>query len=131
MTERTDGAIDLANSTVGILASGDTLEIQNKPGPPVRIDGWTVGAPLLVREPPHDGEMHPDGDEVLLLVSGRVTVELEDREPPRRVELVPGQAVIVPRGVWHRVHLAEPSQIVHITPGPGGEHREPKTQSAD
>lgn len=58
-------------------------------------------------------------------MSGRVTVVLEDREPPRHIELEPGRACIVPKGVWHRVLLREPSQILHITPGPGGEHRPP------
>jgi hypothetical protein len=36
---------------------------------------------------------------------------------------------VVPRGVWHRVLLVEPSQLLHITPGPGGEHR-PLTERA-
>ena len=57
------------------------------------------------------------------LVSGKLTVILEDREPPREIVLTPGRAIIVPRGVWHRVVLAEPSQLVYITPGPGGELR--------
>ncbi len=39
------------------------------------------------------------------------------------LEVGPGQAVIVPKGVWHRVLIHEPSQLVHLTPGPGGEHR--------
>ena len=77
----------------------------------------------MTREPPHGGEMHPDGDELLFLVSGKLTVVLEDQDPPRHVELTPGQAVVVPRGIWHRVLIVEPSQLVHVTPGPGGEHR--------
>lgn len=125
MTEAPRGAIDLAHSIVGIDRNGDARQIEHREGPPPRIDGFTIGAPAMDREPPHGGEMHPDGDEVLFLVSGRVTVVLEDEEPPRRVELAPGEAVVVPRGVWHRVLLAEPSRIVHVTPGPGGEHRPP------
>ncbi len=77
----------------------------------------------MTRNAPHAGELHPDGDELLFLVSGKVTVVLEDADPPRELELGPGQAVVVPRGVWHRVVLKEPSQILHITPGPGGDHR--------
>ena len=34
-----------------------------------------------------------------------------------------GEGLAVPRGVWHLVHVEEPGQLVHITPGPGGEHR--------
>jgi len=123
MSEQPSGPIDLGNSIVGFDRGGDAREIESVPGPPPRIDGFTVGAPTLTREPPHAGEMHPDGDELLYLISGRLTVVLEDQEPPRQVEMTPGQALIVPRGVWHRVLLGEPSQLVHVTPGPGGEHR--------
>ena len=123
MSERPRGAIDLANTIVGLHRNGEAREIARGFGPPPRIDGLTIGAPLMTREPPHAGEMHPDGDELLFLLSGNVTVVLEDQEPPRRIALAPGQALVVPRGVWHRVLLAEPSQILHVTPGPGGEHR--------
>jgi quercetin dioxygenase-like cupin family protein len=37
--------------------------------------------------------------------------------------LNPGDAFIVPKGVWHRVDVREPSHFVHITPGPGSAHR--------
>ncbi len=77
----------------------------------------------MSRNPPPAGEMHPDGDELLILVSGHVVVVLEEDEGERRVDLRPGQALVVPRGVWHRVELQEKSQLVHVTPGPGGEHR--------
>lgn len=120
-----DGVIDLTRSVVGLYRSGEAREIERQPGPPPRIDGYTVGAPRMTREPPHEGERHPDGDELLILISGRITVLLEDRDPPRRVELTPGRALVVPKGVWHRVLLSEPSQLVNITPGPSAEWRLP------
>jgi quercetin dioxygenase-like cupin family protein len=67
--------------------------------------------------------MHPDGDELLYLISGAVSVVLELPDATQTLKLVPGQAVIVPKGVWHRVLINEPSRLVHLTPGPGGEHR--------
>jgi len=97
----------------------------------VRVDGFTVGAPLLTSDPPHRGEMHPDGDELLYLASGSIDVILEDGGDEQtvgseRVEtLHPGEAILVPKGVWHRVHVREPSRLVHITPGPGDGHRPP------
>jgi mannose-6-phosphate isomerase-like protein (cupin superfamily) len=123
MSGERDGVVDLMNAVIGLNRDGDARVAESRPGPPVRIDGYSIGAPLMTREPPHEGEMHPDGDELLFLVSGKVKVVLEDRDPPREVELTPGQAVVVPRGVWHRVRLLEPSQVLHVTPGPGGEHR--------
>ena len=123
MSYETSGAIDLTQSNIGLDRAGKAREMENPPGPPLRVDGYVIGAPTLIREPPHAGEMHPDGDEILFLISGSLTVILEDQEPARRVDLTPGKALIVPRGVWHRVLLNEPSQLVHMTPGPGGDHR--------
>lgn len=70
--------------------------------------------------------MHPDGDELLFVVSGRMEVVLEENGDQhtvgteRTVELSAGDAIVVPKGVWHRVVIREPGQLVHITPGPGG-----------
>jgi mannose-6-phosphate isomerase-like protein (cupin superfamily) len=75
------------------------------------------------RNPPHAGEVHPDGDEILYLISGGVDVILEEADSDRTVSVKPGQAVVVPQGVWHRVELREPSHLLFITPGPGGAHR--------
>jgi mannose-6-phosphate isomerase-like protein (cupin superfamily) len=60
---------------------------------------------------------HPDTDELFLVLSGSLTIELGDAE----VELGPGQLYVVPRGVPHRprsnsgadVLLVEPSETVN------------------
>ena len=70
----------------------------------------------------HDVEMHPDGDEVLYLIDGKVRVTLET-DPVQVLEMMPGDGAIVPQGVWHKVDILEPSRIVYLTPGPGGEYR--------
>jgi mannose-6-phosphate isomerase-like protein (cupin superfamily) len=116
--------IDLTAEVVGLDRSTGRacLMVRDGHGPP-RIDGYTVGAPTIIEEPPHAGEMHPDADELLYLISGRVRVHLEFSDGDRDVELGPAQALVVPRGVWHRIFIVEPGQLVHITPGPGGEHR--------
>lgn len=123
MSESTGVVFDLAGVTVGLDRDGGSQLFQDRPGPPPRIDGFAVGAPLLSGNAPHGGEMHPDGDELLILLSGRVDVVLESEGGERKVAVSPGQGVIVPRGVWHRVLIREPSRIVFVTPGPGGEHR--------
>jgi len=43
-----------------------------KPGPPERIDGMTVGVVTLTSDalPPHKGEVHPEGDEILYFIAG-------------------------------------------------------------
>jgi len=116
---------DPAEQVVGLSRStGEARFVARNPaGPPHRIDGYSVGAPVVTQDPPHAGEMHPDGDELLFVVSGRFDVTLELDAEPRVVELRPGDALVVPRGVWHLVTMREPGQLVHITPGPGGSHR--------
>ena len=80
--------IDLTAEVVGLDRSDRLARIvEQQPGrPPRRIDGLTIGAPQITGDAPHDGEMHPDGDELLYLISGAVTVTLElpDGAPPGR-----------------------------------------------
>jgi mannose-6-phosphate isomerase-like protein (cupin superfamily) len=116
---------DPAEQVVGLSRStGEARFVARNPaGPPHRIDGYSVGAPIITQDPPHAGEMHPDGDELLFVVSGRFDVTLELDAGLPFVELRPGDGLVVPRGVWHLVTMREPGQLVHITPGPGGSHR--------
>ena len=68
-------------------------------------------------------------NELLYVVTGRAEVVLDDGDQDTvgietRVEVGPGEAFVVPRGVWHRVVPLEPTHLVHITPGPGDGHRQ-------
>jgi mannose-6-phosphate isomerase-like protein (cupin superfamily) len=114
---------DLSRSVIALDNSGTASILDVPDGPPQRVDGYTISAPTLTRNAPHRGEMHPDGDEVLYVISGRVQVKLEESGGDRTVSVESGQSLIVPRGVWHLVVLEEPTHLLHITPGPGGEHR--------
>jgi mannose-6-phosphate isomerase-like protein (cupin superfamily) len=99
------------------------------PGPPRRIDGYTIGAiPNLDGPGPHGGEVHPDGDEFLYIVSGTMELILDDGDEQAagvetNILLRSGDAYVVPRGVWHRLEPVEPSYLIHVTPGPNGGHR--------
>jgi mannose-6-phosphate isomerase-like protein (cupin superfamily) len=119
-------AVDLSENTVGLYRNGTSDMAAAGGGKPRRLDGFIVGAPLLTRNPPHGGEMHPDGDELLYLVSGHVKVVMEVEGGDETVDVHGGEAIVVPKGVWHRVLIQEPSRLVHITPGPGDFHRPPK-----
>lgn len=68
-------------------------------------------------------EMHPAGDEVLYLLTGALDVVLEEPAGERTVRLRGGQGCLVPRGVWHRLVLAQPSDLLFITPARGTRHR--------
>ena len=92
---------------------------EQKPGPPERMDGMSMGIVTMDHNPPHGGEVHPDGDEILYVISGKVRV-IGDSAPDEPIELGPGSACIVKKGEWHRLEVLEKTQLVHITPGPGG-----------
>jgi mannose-6-phosphate isomerase-like protein (cupin superfamily) len=117
--------VDLTREVVGLdRADRRARVVEQQPRrPPNRIDGLTIGAPELTSDAPHGGEMHPDGDEVLYLVSGAVTVSLELPDGEQTVDLGAGDALVIPQGTWHNIHLREPGQLIHITPGPNGEYR--------
>src|SRR5262245_34380719 len=68
---------------------------------------------------PDEQEMHPHGDELLLLLSGALDVILDLSEGQRTIPLAAGGACLVPRGVWHRLAMRQPSDLVFITPPEG------------
>lgn len=110
------------NQTVAISRDFSAKTMPEQPDPAIPVDGYTFGVATRTENSPHDGEMHPDGDEVLYLVDGKVRVTIET-DPVQELHMLPGSGLIVPKGIWHRVDILEPSQIVYLTPGPGGEYR--------
>ncbi|MGE0800428.1 MAG: cupin domain-containing protein [Lautropia sp.] len=65
-------------------------------------------------------EIHPDGDEVLCVLAGRLLATVEQPNlPEREVELGEGQALIIPRATWHRLQVLAPGRLLFLTP-PGG-----------
>ncbi len=95
---------------------------ERKPGPPERIDGFTAGIVTMESDAPHGGEVHPDGDEILYVISGALRIT-SDSNPGEALRLGAGDACVVEKGEWHRVQVLEKVQLLHITPGPGGDHR--------
>jgi mannose-6-phosphate isomerase-like protein (cupin superfamily) len=60
-------------------------------------------------------ERHPNGDELLCVVSGQIDVVLEEPSGERIVPLEPLTGFIVPQGVWHRLLVKEPAVLVGVT----------------
>ena len=84
--------------------------------------GTLVSAFVSTEDWPH-WEMHPAGEEVLVLIEGRMTLILDEPGGERRMEMAPGSTSIVPTGIWHRALVPERSRLVAITYGAGTEHR--------
>lgn len=77
-----------------------------------------------------DWEMHPDGDETLTLLSGRIDVVLDHGSHHETIELKPGVSAVVPAKIWHRqvVHIA--SELLFMTPGDTTQHRRRESTKA-
>ena len=114
---------DSAAFTVAMRPDGQSDIMKTVWGPEPRVEGYLVMAPRLTRNPPHNGEMHPDGDELIFLISGRLDVIAEEDGAETVTQMVGGQTVIIPKGTWHRLDIKEPCQLVVMTPGPESRHR--------
>lgn len=68
-------------------------------------------------------EMHPAGDEVLVMLQGSVTFRFEEAEGIREIDLSAGRVLIVPKGVWHTARVRTPAKLLAITAGQGTKHR--------
>jgi mannose-6-phosphate isomerase-like protein (cupin superfamily) len=64
-----------------------------------------------------DWEMHPDTDELLMVLQGSVTVEILTDTDSVDHDLVAGQFVVVPRGRWHRHRKLVDLVEMYFTPG--------------
>ncbi|MCL7427057.1 cupin domain-containing protein [Streptomyces sp. YS415] len=73
-------------------------------------------------------ESHPAGDELVVCLSGSVTVTRDVDGVPDRVQLGPGEATINPAGVWHVVDTEGPTSLLSITATLGTDHR-PRTDT--
>lgn len=100
------------------LAPGGTSDVVQATGPPPNVPGYLVGAGVMTQPPPHNGECHQDGDELLVVITGTVTVTIEEPDGEHTAEVGAGEAFVVPQGRWHRVRPQMPSQLLFVTPGP-------------
>jgi mannose-6-phosphate isomerase-like protein (cupin superfamily) len=85
-------------------------------------DGRMVSAYRMEADWPN-WEMHPAGDEVLILLKGKMTLVLEEGSAEKLIKLTKGKAAIVPKGIWHTAKMSAPITLLAITAGAGTQHR--------
>jgi len=70
-------------------------------------------------------EIHPNGDEIVVLLSGKVTFvfDLESQNEPVALTKQ-GDYAVVPRNVWHTAKVDEPCKVLFITPGENTQHKQ-------
>ncbi|WP_044989003.1 cupin domain-containing protein [Sorangium cellulosum] len=138
MANPTQPGFDLRSTYLHLADGGDALPIEVRPtfwqelmsGDSEAADirritdegGWLVIRYPLTEDTPQ-WEMHPAGDEILVLLSGASDVVLEEQGGERVVALLAGAACKVPQGAWHRILVREPGDLLSITYGKGTQHR--------
>ena len=87
-------------------------------------DGYLAMASDMNSDTGH-WEMHPRGEEALLRLSGAFTLVMEREDGTQDMLRLDGDApaAVVPRGVWHRIEVAEPGRLIFVTWGAGTRHR--------
>jgi mannose-6-phosphate isomerase-like protein (cupin superfamily) len=68
-------------------------------------------------------EMHPAGDELLFMLEGSATFQLDLPDGVRKVELNAGRLLVIPRAVWHTAKIDGSARLLAITSGHGTQHR--------
>jgi mannose-6-phosphate isomerase-like protein (cupin superfamily) len=69
-------------------------------------------------------EMHPAGDEVVVCLSGQMTLHQEMADgSTATVTIGPGDYVINPPGTWHTADIDGEASALFITAGMGTQHR--------
>lgn len=69
-------------------------------------------------------EMHPAGDELVVCLTGRITLIQERPDGSFHSEtLRPHEYAVNSAGTWHTADVAEASTVLFITPGVGTQHR--------
>jgi mannose-6-phosphate isomerase-like protein (cupin superfamily) len=97
------------------IAGGQLGDFQNE----YLVSCCTFDAPWPV------WEVHPNGDEIVYLLSGSATFLFETESGARAIELKePGTCVVIPKGTWHTANAKSPCRMLFITPGEGTTHRQ-------
>jgi len=121
-------AFDLEKTYLGLDGAGRVTPL------PVGPDFWATiasnpgAAGTLVTVGTGEGdwphwEMHPRGDEVLVLLEGRVRMVFERPGGEETIDMAPGSTLIVPQGTWHRALDQRGLRMLFLTYGAGTQHK--------
>jgi hypothetical protein len=143
MTQARQSAFDPFAAHLHLDARGDALLIDDVPGfwaalmkgdfsradvaRVATVPGYLMGAFRTTTDSDH-WEVHPNGDEIIQLLSGAVDFILREETGERRIALRGQATCIIPRGVWHRSVARAPSEIAFTTFGIGSQHEPIKPQ---
>lgn len=63
-------------------------------------------------------EIHPHGDEIVILLNGSATLVLEADAGNKSIVMDhPGSFAVIPVNTWHTAKISSPAKMLFITPG--------------
>ncbi|RVT45465.1 cupin domain-containing protein [Rheinheimera sediminis] len=69
-------------------------------------------------------EIHPQGDETVILLSGQVTLVVQQASGEQELLLAEaGDFVVIPSNTWHCARTKVKTKLLFITPGEGTQHK--------
>ncbi len=68
-------------------------------------------------------EMHPVGDELIVVTEGRVHVHVDDDGSRTEFDVAAPEYFVVPAGAWHTMDARGPARMIVVTWGEGTRHR--------
>jgi mannose-6-phosphate isomerase-like protein (cupin superfamily) len=129
MAERPKIVFELGGTYVQLKDGGGTAQVEagtdfwaRLPSRPELAQGRLLWTSAQVRDSAN-WEMHPQGEEVIYLLSGAIDLVVLAGDSERSITLRPNAACIVPRGVWHRFIVQKPANVLAITPSLGTQQR--------
>ena len=125
---RTEKGLDLRTTFLSLADGPDAVPLEVGPDFWETINERDDLAERLVGVFAYDSdwdswEVHPEGDEIVMLLSGAADLVLDEPGGERIIELRDRATAIVPRGVWHTLTVHEPGEALHITRGEATQHR--------
>lgn len=129
MAERVKIVFELGGTYVQLKDGGSATQVEagndfwaKLPGRAELAEGRLVWAAAQVRDSAN-WEMHPQGDEIVFLLSGAIDLAVLAGDAERTITLRPNNACIVPKGIWHRFIVQKPANVLSITPSQGTQQR--------
>ncbi len=119
---------DLEKTYLGLDGSGRVTPMPGGPAFWQNIDKNPNAGGTLVTVGTAEGdwthwEMHPRGDEVLIVLEGQVRMIFERPGGEESFDLSPGATLVVPAGTWHRAVGQKQLRMLFMTYGEGTSHK--------
>jgi hypothetical protein len=130
MADDAPRAVDFTQARVDLRLDGpsaflmpDLSTARRQPDGVITWDPGTQGVfgGMVEQDAPgdHGGERHLDGDELIVALTGPLTIVHLDEagKTVAAITLEEGQATLTPRGVWHRLVMTEPCRYLFFGGG--------------